>query len=93
MKNLLTRPRLIVSSVMALSLALAASPAFAVGGYTGVPATDATQAQSDILGFLGTLVSAMAPVLIAVAGGVIGVFLLGWGIRTVFHKVRGAAHF
>lgn len=88
-----SRPvRYAVGLVVALSTVVVATAAYA-GTYTGTASTDATQAQSDILSFLGTMVSSIAPVLIAVALGVIGIVILGWGIRTVFHKVRGAAHF
>jgi hypothetical protein len=91
MKNLY-RSKLVIGTVVCLSTLLVAAPAFAVG-YTGVPADDATQASTDILAFLATMVSAIAPVFIAVAGGVVGITILAWGIKTVFRKVRGAAHF
>ncbi len=80
-----------------LSVLLMAGAAFAqtttTAPYTGNPVADGARAQTDVLGFLGTLVSTVAPVLIAIALGVVGIFILGWGIRMVFHKVRSSAHF
>ncbi len=88
----LRRKVLAGSLLSTVFVVLMAGAAFA-GTYTGVPSTDGPQAQSDILSFLGTLVSTVAPVLIAVALGVVGIFILGWGIRMVFHKVQSSAHF
>jgi hypothetical protein len=91
--NTLYRSKLVVGSMITASLVLLSSPAWAVTTYTGVPAHDGASASTDILAFLGTMVSAIAPVFIAVAGGVVGITILAWGIKTVFRKVRGAAHF
>jgi hypothetical protein len=85
----------VVTFVMVLVPAVAAfatSPSPG-GAYTGVFSNDGPQAQADIISFLGNLVSTIAPVLIAIALGVIGIIILAWGIRLVFSKVRGAAHF
>lgn len=58
--------------------------AFAAAGDPYTPATALTDATS----FAGTLTSSAAPVVLAIAGAVIGLMLLGWAIRTVFSKVR-----
>lgn len=52
-----------------------------------------TQAVTDSTTYIGQLTSGLVPIMLAIAGGIIGISILGWGLRTVFHKVRGAAHF
>ncbi len=97
-KRLLTPARLGVAVTAFMTTLLVATAAFATapspgGPYTGVYSNDGPQAQADILDFLGKLVSTIVPVLIAIALGVIGLIILAWGIRLVYSKVRGAAHF
>lgn len=69
-----------------------------VMGATAASATSdtsytAAEAKTAAEGFLGQLVSGVAPILLSVAGGVIGLLVLGWAIRLVFSKVRSFAHF
>lgn len=51
----------------------------------------AADAVTDSTGFIGTLTEGIVPVMLAVAGGIVGLVVLSWGLKTVFRKVRGAA--
>ena len=60
------------------------------GAVTPYPAASAV---ADSTSYIGDLTSGLVPTLLAIATGIVGITVLSWGIRTVFHKVRGAAHF
>ncbi len=75
--------------VSVMTLALGASAAFAQT--TGPAPYSASEAASDTTGFIGTLTGGLAPLIIAIAGGVVGLVILSWGIKTVFRKVTHSA--
>ncbi len=74
--------------VSVVTLALGASAAFA---QTAPTPYSASQAASDTTGFIGTLTGGLAPLIVAIAGGVVGLVILSWGIKTVFRKVTHSA--
>jgi hypothetical protein len=65
------------------------TPVFAVDA---VP-YDASAAAAAATNFVGQLTGGLVPVMVAIAGGIVGIAVLGWGLRVVFSKVRSAAHF
>lgn len=74
-------------ALMVLSVLGIAAPAFAQTASTYTP----TNASTDVTNFAGTTFASVAPMLLAVAGALIGIVLLVWGIRVVLHKVRGVS--
>jgi len=53
----------------------------------------ASTAKTDSTDYIGQLTNGLVPVMLAIVGGTVGIIVLGWGLRTVSHKVRGSAHF
>ncbi len=74
--------------VSVCTLAFAASSALA---QTPPAPYSASQAASDTTGFIGTLTGGLAPLIVAIAGGVVGLVILSWGVKTVFRKVTHSA--
>lgn len=70
--------------------------AFAMSAFATPPPTTppytSTQAVSDTRSFIGDLSNPTSQIMLAVAAGIIGITLLGWGIKTVYRKVTHNAH-
>lgn len=53
---------------------------------------DATSATRDITSLITTNIPLVATLTVAVAGLLVGFYLLQWGVKTVMHKIKRGVH-
>jgi hypothetical protein len=82
---MLNRNRVLGFAVVVAAVVGFAAPAFATG-FTGYDPT------SDLTGLITNNIPLVATLVVAVAGLLVGFYLLQWGIRTVMSKIRRGVH-
>lgn len=63
--------------------------AIALGAFLTVLSGYASAQATDVSSFVDDATTSMTPIILAVAGGLLTLAVLNWGIRVVFRAIRG----